>query len=174
MGRRVALPKKLAAPLKFSSNSADCAEMFTKKLLAAARFLTGPVLALLQFWVLWGVCNSYALMFARVGRAELTMSEILPQMAKPTALTALFLLLAGMLWSWATRMQGFQAAIWFVAFAVMATFSPLLVLKGLDGQLASLEPAIAIRIVLTILIAAAFYLGSNMFSRVSRKLAPSH
>src|SRR5580704_5912715 len=100
--------------------------MVTKRLLQTVRFLTAPALAILQFWVLWGVCNSYTILVARVIQSELSIAKVLPDLARATALTGLFLLLAGMLWSWAAKIEGHQAVMWFVVFAATATLSPLL------------------------------------------------
>ena len=136
----------------------DHADLF-KMTAQAFRFVTGPILALLQVWVLCGVCNSYTRLFAAVARGELTMTEILPQMAQPTVLTGLFLLLAGRLWSWAAKLEGFQAVLLFAAFAVVA------VANGPEPTALTL----AIRTVLAIAVAATFYLGSNLFPSVAAK-----
>ena len=135
--------------------------MITKKLFPTVRFLAGPVLALLQFWVLWGVCNSYTALVARVIQSELSIMKVLPDLARDTALTGLFLLIAGMLWAWVAKIEGLQAITWFVVFATTVTLSPLLI-----GD-ASSEPSVSlgfpIRLVLLVAVAGAFYLGSNMF-----------
>ena len=135
--------------------------MIAKKLLPTVRFLAGPVLALWQFWVLWGVCNSYTVLLARVIHSELSIMNVLPDLARATALTGLFLLIAGMFWSWVAKIEGLQAITWFVVFATTATLSPLLIGSASGGP--SMSLGFPIRLVLLAAITATFYLGSNVF-----------
>jgi hypothetical protein len=146
--------------LKALAKTADMVAMIVKKLLPIVRFFAGPVLALLQFWVLWGVCNSYTALVARVIHSELSIMNVLPDLARATALTGLFLVIAGMLWSWVARIEGLQAITWFVVFATTATLSPLLIGSASGGPLMSL--GFLIRLVLLAAITAALYLGSNV------------
>jgi len=135
--------------------------MIAKKLLPTVRFLAGPVLALLQLWVLWGVCNSYTVLVARVIHSELSIMNVLPDLTRATVLTGLFLLIAGMLWSWVAKIEGPQAITWFAVFAATATLSPLLIVSAPGGP--SMSLGFPIRLVLLAAITAAFYLGSNVF-----------
>ncbi len=142
--------------------------MIFTRLLPTVRFLAGPILALLQFWVLWGVCNSYTTLVARVIQSELSIMKVLPDLAWATALTGLFLLIAGMLWSWVAKIEGLQAIRWFVVFATTATLSPLLIRDGQGGP--SMSLGFPIRLALLVAIAAAFYLGSNIFRAFRSRL----
>jgi hypothetical protein len=86
--------------------------------------------------------------------------NVLPDLARATALTGFFLVIAGMLWSWVARVEGLQAITWFVVFATTATLSPLLIGSASGGPLMSL--GFLIRLVLLAAITAALYLGSNV------------
>jgi len=144
--------------------------MTVRRVLRVVRFLIGPLLALLQSWVLWGVCNSFALMGARLVQGELNAADALPDMVRAAVLTALFLVLAGMCWSWATRIEGSQAAMWFVIFAVTATLLPVLVANRAEDRSMPLELGLAIRLMLAAAIAGAFYLGANVQRSVRARL----
>jgi hypothetical protein len=138
--------------------------MTAKGFISAVRFLAAPVLALLQFWVLWGVCNSFALIGSRILHSQVEMTEALPAMARGAALTGLFLILAGMLWSWVARIDGAQAAMWFVVLAVTVALSPLL-LGDASGDFTSLP----IRLILAVAVAGTLYLGSSVSGKIRRR-----
>jgi hypothetical protein len=147
--------------------------MITKRLLPALRFLTGTALAPLQLWVLWGVCGSCTVLIHRVINSELSLTSVLPDLARASVLTGLFLVLVGMLWSWATKSEGLQAAAWFAVLAATATLSPLLISSQLSGPAESLQLELPIRIGLAVVVAAALYLGSHMLRAVRGHLAPA-
>lgn len=138
----------------------------TAKGISAVRFLAAPVLALLQFWVLWGVCNSFALMGSRVLHSQLEITAALPDAARAAALTGLFLILAGMLWSWVARVDGAQAAIWFVALSATVAISPLLLGNASDDF-----TSLPIRLVFAFAVAGTLYLGSSVSGAIRRRMA---
>lgn len=99
------------------------------------------------------------MLIGRMIRAELGVMEVFPSLARAAALTALFLLAAGRVWSWAARMDGSQAVMCFAVFGFTSTLLPLLVTRGLEGP--SIPLALAIRFLLATGVTIAFYLGSK-------------
>jgi hypothetical protein len=98
--------------------------------------------------------------------------NVLPDLARATALTGLFLLIAGMLWSWVAKIEGRQAITWFVVLATTATLSPLLIDSASGGP--SMSLGFPIRVVLLAAITAALYLGSNVFRSFRSHLGSAH
>lgn len=140
--------------------------MTAKGFVSAVRFLAAPVLALLQFWVLWGVCNSFALIGSRVLHSQLEMTAALPDLGRAAALTGLFLILAGMLWSWVARIDGAQAAMWFLVLSATVAISPLLL-----GNASVDSSSLPIRFVLALAVTGTLYLGSSVSGAIRRRMA---
>ena len=143
--------------------------MLWQRKLLLARFIVAAILAPLQLEILRGVCDSSTLVVARVIRAELSIAEVFPDLVRAAFLTALFLLFAGMLWSWTAKIEGRQAVVWFVVFGVVATLSPVVT----DCCPAtSLHLGLPIRLVLAIASTAMLYLGSSMLRLGRGRVAP--
>lgn len=138
--------------------------------LLLVRFIVAAILAPLQLEVLRGVCDSSTLLVARFIRAELSMAEVLPDLARAMFLSTVFLLFAGMLWSWTAKIEGRQAVVWFLVFGAVATLSPLMTDEVCCPSI-SLHLGLPVRLALAITTTATLYLGSSVLHMRRGRLA---